>query len=279
MYSTNKEKEIKVNALLKKLTNKETQLVGISYSSDEFPNGILCEPYIDSIQSDDGSLEFSSKIFMAENDKLNMKYFDSKLEYSGLGFVRIEQAIEEVKQSAGLITGLMLKDTTLSTTKKIDLVSTFIDPTITYQTIKILEHTFNIYKIKETMGDFTHVVNLMVTDRLYDGQTLLGMLEGRTFNKPQTLQMFRLLAGDRLINKEIAGAYVDSPDSRFNIYNTHETGIFVVANSDKISIACGQSFINFDIASILNSHLKRVSTDKYILEVKLKNNRILNVFI
>ena len=41
MYSTNKEKEIKVNALLKKLTNKETQLVGISYSSDEFPNGIL----------------------------------------------------------------------------------------------------------------------------------------------------------------------------------------------------------------------------------------------
>ncbi|XWX32629.1 hypothetical protein LCFBJUUZ_CDS0170 [Staphylococcus phage PG-2021_76] len=279
MYSKNKEKEIKVNTLIKRLTDKGTQLVGMSYSSDEFPNGILCEPYIDSIQSEDGSLEFSSKVFMAENDKLNMKYFDGKLEHSGLGFVRIEQAIEEVKQSTGLITGLMLKDTTLSTTKKIDLVSTFINPTVTYQTIKLLDYTFTIYKIKETMNEFTHIVNLMVTERIYDGQTLLGMMEGKDFSKTQTLQMFRLLSGDKLINKEIAGAYIETADARFSLYNTHETGVFVVINDDKISIACGQSFINFDVASVVSSHLKRVSTDKYTLEVKLKNNRKLNIFI
>uniref|UniRef100_A0AB39C8I7 Uncharacterized protein n=1 Tax=Staphylococcus phage UHP46 TaxID=3234966 RepID=A0AB39C8I7_9CAUD len=279
MYSTNKEKEIKVNTLLRRLTDKSTQLVGISYSSDKFPNGILCEPYIDSIQSEDGSLEFSSKIFMAENDKLNMKYFDGNLEHSGLGFVRIEQALEEVKQNTGLITGLMLKDTTLSTTKKIDLVSTFINPTVTYQTIKLLDYTFTIYKVKETMNEFTHIVNLMVTEKLYDGQTLLGMLEGEKFSKPQTLQLFRLLAGDKLINKEIAGAYIETSDARFSLYNTHETGVFVVTSGDKISIACGQSFINFDIASMVSSNLKRVSTDKYTLEVKLKNNRKLNIFI
>lgn len=280
VYTTNKETEIKPLTLANKFKSGKEQLVGIAYTSDEFPNGILCEPYIESLEFEkDSMFNFTSRIFMHDNNKLDMKYFNSKIEESGLGFVRMEQGEAGITQRAGLTTDLLLKDTILSSVKKIDFKSTFIEPTITYQTIKIQEYVFNIYKVTETINNFTHTVYLMLTKRLYDGQTLLGMLEGKEFNKPQTLQLIKLLAGDKLINKEIAGAFMEEKDVRYSLYNTHETGVFVVVNGDKVSIACGQSFINFDIDSMVSSTIERVSVDKYKFKITLKNNKKLDIFI
>lgn len=280
MYTSNKEVEIKATSLINKLKSGKVQLVGIAYSSDEFPNGILCEPYIDSIDFEkDEKLEFSSKIFIHENDKVNVRYFDRQIEKSGLGYVRLEQGEAGITQSGGLMTDLILKDTILSSTKKIDLQSTFINPTVSYQSIKLQDYTFKIYKITETIDDYTHTVHLLVTDKQYDGQTLLGMLEDSKFNKLQTIQLLRLLSGDKLINKEIAGAYMESSDTRYSLYNTHETGVFVLTSEEKLSVACGQSFINFDLSSIVSSHIQRNKTDAYTLRIVLKNNKKLSIFL
>ncbi|MGI4323867.1 hypothetical protein ACR2VY_27245, partial [Klebsiella pneumoniae] len=177
-FSEHVDKPTTIKTLYKTLTSGKVELLGVSYDSDYFPSGVTVQSYIEDIGNEDEGLQFVNKVNVVESMKQAVVGMNNQLGSSGLGYVRTEQLKKELEET-GLMTDLLARGTNLTSTKKVDIVSTFIEPEVTYQNITIAKDIkLRLYKVEEEspLNGYTHIVYLLTTEKLYDGQTLFGML-------------------------------------------------------------------------------------------------------
>lgn len=287
MYLTTKEHQTSAKKLFNLIEKGNIELLGISYKVSDIDFKYLPEPYIDNVKSDGTNLEFENRIYAHERDKVSLGIADRVLTESGLGYVRVENMDGGVTQS-NLITDLMLQGTNQSGIKKVTVGSTFIEPTVTYQkTTMAKDVKLTLYKIQEqsVLTNTKFTVYLLTSEKMYDGQSLLGMLSRKDkLSKRETEQVLNFIITTKqnnpIINKELPGAYLETEDLSFNIYNTNKTGIYFLPSEDNqsFSVASGQSFVNIKKSSILNSKVVNLGRDNYELEIKLKGNKELTIF-
>lgn len=280
MLTTNTFKKIKPETLYNKMKNGEIELLGITYHDKDYPIGVIPEPYIEDVTFEKGNrFEFINRLIVHDNDKPNIIRYNKALESSGLGSVKVDQIDQGVKDPR-LLTDMILKGTQVSQVKAIDVENLFIEPEISEATITLAKDIkLKLYKIEEEIIDFKHEVYLLTTLKEYEGQTLLGMLSKKDkLTKVDTEKLLDFLLERRIINKEIPCVFFDDGSITYNLYNTNETGIFIVSdNTSRYSIACGQSFLSFKTNDI--SYSKVIKEDnRYTFEITLKNNKKLSIF-
>lgn len=258
-FSEHVDKPTTIKTLYKTLTSGKVELLGVSYGSDYFPSGVTVQAYIEDIGNEDEGLQFVNKVNVVESMKQAVVGMNNQLGSSGLGYVRTEQLKKELEET-GLMTDLLARGTNLTSTKKVDIVSTFIEPEVTYQDITIAKDIkLRLYKLKEEspLNGYTHIVYLLTTEKLYDGQTLFGMLSKKDkLSKGDTDKLLAFFRNNSLISKSVFCVKLLSKDYHFNLYNTHETGIFFLEDTDIITIACGQSYVKVNTKDIKSSHVK-----------------------
>ncbi|BEU75467.1 hypothetical protein SNIID_0670 [Staphylococcus phage phiSNIID] len=258
-FSEHVDKPTTTKTLYKTLTSGKVELLGVSYDSDYFPSGVTVQSYIEDIGNEDEGLQFVNKVNVVESMKQAVVGMNNQLGSSGLGYVRTEQLKKELEET-GLMTDLLARGTNLTSTKKVDIVSTFIEPEVTYQDITIAKDIkLRLYKVEEEspLNGYTHIVYLLTTEKLYDGQTLFGMLSKKDkLSKGDTDKLLAFFRNNSLISKSVFCVKLLSKDYYFNLYNTHETGIFFLEDMDVITIACGQSYVKVNTKDIKSSYVK-----------------------
>ncbi|AAX92118.1 hypothetical protein QCF18_10330 [Staphylococcus aureus] len=258
-FSEHVDKPTTIKTLYKTLTSGKVELLGVSYDSDYFPSGVTVQSYIEDIGNEDEGLQFVNKVNVVESMKQAVVGMNNQLGSSGLGYVRTEQLKKELEET-GLMTDLLARGTNLTSTKKVDIVSTFIEPEVTYQNITIAKDIkLRLYKVEEEspLNGYTHIVYLLTTEKLYDGQTLFGMLSKKDkLSKGDTDKLLAFFRNNSLISKSVFCVKLLSKDYYFNLYNTHETGIFFLEDTDVITIACGQSYVKVNTKDIKSSYVK-----------------------
>ncbi|MGI4563133.1 hypothetical protein ACR2XK_26265 [Klebsiella pneumoniae] len=258
-FSEHVDKPTTIKTLYKTLTSGKVELLGVSYDSDYFPSGVTVQSYIEDIGNEDEGLQFVNKVNVVESMKQAVVGMNNQLGSSGLGYVRTEQLKKELEET-GLMTDLLARGTNLTSTKKVDIVSTFIEPEVTYQNITIAKDIkLRLYKVEEEspLNGYTHIVYLLTTEKLYDGQTLFGMLsKNDKLSKADTDKLLAFFRNNSLISKSVFCVKLLSKDYYFNLYNTHETGIFFLEDTDVITIACGQSYVKVNTKDIKSSYVK-----------------------
>ncbi|QEM41412.1 hypothetical protein CPT_Maine_166 [Staphylococcus phage Maine] len=258
-FSEHVDKPTTIKTLYKTLTSGKVELLGVSYDSDYFPSGVTVQSYIEDIGNEDEGLQFVNKVNVVESMKQAVVGMNNQLGSSGLGYVRTEQLKKELEET-GLMTDLLARGTNLTSTKKVDIVSTFIEPEVTYQNITIAKDiNLRLYKVEEEspLNGYTHIVYLLTTEKLYDGQTLFGMLSKKDkLSKGDTDKLLAFFRNNSLISKSVFCVKLLSKDYYFNLYNTHETGIFFLEDTDVITIACGQSYVKVNTKDIKSSYVK-----------------------
>lgn len=258
-FSEHVDKPTTIKTLYKTLTSGKVELLGVSYGSDYFPSGVTVQAYIEDIGNEDEGLQFVNKVNVVESMKQAVVGMNNQLGSSGLGYVRTEQLKKELEET-GLMTDLLARGTNLTSTKKVDIVSTFIEPEVTYQDITIAKDIkLRLYKLEEEspLNGYTHIVYLLTTEKLYDGQTLFGMLSKKDkLSKGDTDKLLAFFRNNSLISKSVFCVKLLNKDYYFNLYNTHETGIFFLEDTDTITIACGQSYVKVNTRDIKSSHVK-----------------------
>ncbi|WJJ56958.1 hypothetical protein vBSAP01_168 [Staphylococcus phage vB_SAP01] len=258
-FSEHVNKPTTIKTLYKTLTSGKIELLGVSYGSDYFPSGVTVQSYIEEIGNEDEGLQFVNKVNVVESMKQAVVGMNNQLGSSGLGYVRTEQLKKELEET-GLMTDLLARGTNLTSTKKVDIVSTFIEPEVTYQDITIAKDIkLRLYKLEEEspLNGYTHLVYLLTTEKLYDGQTLFGMLSKKDkLSKGDTDKLLAFFRNNSLISKSVFCVKLLSKDYYFNLYNTHETGIFFLEDTDVITIACGQSYVKVNTKDIKSSYVK-----------------------
>ncbi|QKE56216.1 hypothetical protein METROID_167 [Staphylococcus phage Metroid] len=258
-FSEHVNKPTTIKTLYKTLTSGKVELLGVSYGSDYFPSGVTVQSYIEEIGNEDEGLQFVNKVNVVESMKQAVVGMNNQLGSSGLGYVRTEQLKKELEET-GLMTDLLARGTNLTSTKKVDIVSTFIEPEVTYQDITIAKDIkLRLYKVEEEspLNGYTHIVYLLTTEKLYDGQTLFGMLSKKDkLSKGDTDKLLAFFRNNSLISKSVFCVKLLSKDYYFNLYNTHETGIFFLEDTDVITIACGQSYVKVNTKDIKSSYVK-----------------------
>lgn len=258
-FSEHVDKPTTIKTLYKTLTSGKVELLGVSYGSDYFPSGVTVQAYIEDIGNEDEGLQFVNKVNVVESMKQAVIGMNNQLGSSGLGYVRTEQLKKELEET-GLMTDLLARGTNLTSTKKVDIVSTFIEPEVTYQNITIAKDIkLRLYKVEEEspLNGYTHIVYLLTTEKLYDGQTLFGMLSKKDkLSKGDTDKLLAFFRNNSLISKSVFCVKLLSKDYYFNLYNTHETGIFFLEDTDVITIACGQSYVKVNTKDIKSSYVK-----------------------
>ncbi|TFF00690.1 hypothetical protein E3U35_10065, partial [Histophilus somni] len=226
-FSEHVDKPTTIKTLYKTLTSGKVELLGVSYDSDYFPSGVTVQSYIEDIGNEDEGLQFVNKVNVVESMKQAVVGMNNQLGSSGLGYVRTEQLKKELEET-GLMTDLLARGTNLTSTKKVDIVSTFIEPEVTYQNITIAKDIkLRLYKVEEEspLNGYTHIVYLLTTEKLYDGQTLFGMLSKKDkLSKGDTDKLLAFFRNNSLISKSVFCVKLLSKDYYFNLYNTHETG-------------------------------------------------------
>ncbi|VEV88270.1 hypothetical protein [Staphylococcus phage Stab20] len=281
-FSEHVDKPTTIKTLYKTLTSGKVELLGVSYGSDYFPSGVTVQAYIEDIGNEDEGLQFVNKVNVVESMKQAVVGMNNQLGSSGLGYVRTEQLKKELEET-GLMTDLLARGTNLTSTKKVDIVSTFIEPEVTYQDITIAKDIkLRLYKLEEEspLNGYTHIVYLLTTEKLYDGQTLFGMLSKKDkLSKGDTDKLLAFFRNNSLISKSVFCVKLLSKDYYFNLYNTHETGIFFLEDTDIITIACGQSYVKVNTKDIKSSHVKiEDETHKLTeLEINLKGDDTLTI--
>ncbi|MGI4667843.1 hypothetical protein ACR2YZ_28700 [Klebsiella pneumoniae] len=258
-FSEHVDKPTTIKTLYKTLTSGKVELLGVSYDSDYFPSGVTVQSYIEDIGNEDEGLQFVNKVNVVESMKQAVVGMNNQLGSSGLGYVRTEQLKKELEET-GLMTDLLARGTNLTSTKKVDIVSTFIEPEVTYQNITIAKDIkLRLYKVEEEspLNGYTHIVYLLTTEKLYDGQTLFGMLSKKDkLSKGDTDKLLAFFRNNSLISKSVFCVKLLSKYYYFNLYNTHETGIFFLEDTDVITIACGQSYVKVNTKDIKSSYVK-----------------------
>ncbi|WBF04051.1 hypothetical protein VL14_ORF106 [Staphylococcus phage vB_SauM_VL14] len=258
-FSEHVDKPTTIKTLYKTLTSGKVELLGVSYGSDYFPSGVTVQAYIEDIGNEDEGLQFVNKVNVVESMKQAVVGMNNQLGSSGLGYVRTEQLKKELEET-GLMTDLLARGTNLTSTKKVDIVSTFIEPEVTYQDLTIAKDIkLRLYKLEEEspLNGYTHIVYLLTTEKLYDGQTLFGILSRKDkLSKGDTEKLLAFFRNNSLISKSVFCVKLLSKDYYFNLYNTHETGIFFLEDTDTITIACGQSYVKVNTKDIKSSHVK-----------------------
>ncbi|BCK59853.1 hypothetical protein [Staphylococcus phage vB_SauH_DELF3] len=201
---------------------------------------------------------------------------------SGLGYVKTEQLNKRL-ENTGLMTDLLSKGTELTSTKKVDIVSTFIEPTIMYQDTTInKELKLRLYTIEDVspLNDYTHVVYLLVTDKQYDGQSFIGTLCNQgILNKLDTIKVLTFFKGNNLINRSVFSVKLNTNKYHYSLYNTHETGIFFLDDDKDLIIACGQSYVKVRYKDIVSSKVEKVSDNNYKMVVNLVSNDELTILL
>lgn len=283
-FSEHVDKPTTIKTLYKTLTSGKVELLGVSYDSDYFPSGVTVQSYIEDIDNVDEGLQFVNKVNVVESMKQAVVGMNNQLGSSGLGYVRTEQLKKELEET-GLMTDLLARGTNLTSTKKVDIVSTFIEPTVTYQDITIAKDIkLRLYKLEEEspLNGYTHIVYLLTTEKLYDGQTLFGMLSKKDkLSKGDTEKLLAFFRNNSLISKSVFRVKLLSRDYHFNLYNTHETGIFFLEDTDIITIACGQSYVKVNTKDIKSSHVKIENDTKKLTEIviNLKGDDTLTILL
>ncbi|WAX23360.1 hypothetical protein VL10_ORF169 [Staphylococcus phage vB_SauM_VL10] len=281
-YLRTKAKKTNVSSLFKKLQNKGTTLLGVSYDSDYFPSGVTIVPYLEGISQVEDGIEFTNKVIVTDNLKPAIVGMNNMISWSGLGYVKTEQLNKRL-ENTGLMTDLLSKGTELTSTKKVDIVSTFIEPTVMYQDTTInKELKVRLYTIedKSPLNDYTHVVYLLVTDKQYDGQSFVGTLCSQdTLNKLDTIKVLTFFKGNNLINRSVFSVKLDTDKYHYSLYNTHETGIFFLDDDKDLIIACGQSYVKVRYKDIVNSKVEKVSDNNYKMVVNLTSNDELTILL
>ena len=283
-FSEHVDKPTTIKTLYKTLTSGKVELLGVSYDSDYFPSGVTVQSYIEDIDNVDEGLQFVNKVNVVESMKQAVVGMNNQLGSSGLGYVRTEQLKKELEET-GLMADLLARGTNLTSTKKVDIVSTFIEPTVTYQDITIAKDIkLRLYKLEEEspLNGYTHIVYLLTTEKLYDGQTLFGMLSKKDkLSKGDTEKLLAFFRNNSLISKSVFRVKLLSRDYYFNLYNTHETGIFFLEDTDIITIACGQSYVKVNTKDIKSSHVKIENDTKKLTEIviNLKGDDTLTILL
>lgn len=283
-FSEHVDKPTTIKTLYKTLTSGKVELLGVSYDSDYFPSGVTVQAYIEDIGNVDEGLQFVNKVNVVESMKQAVVGMNNQLGSSGLGYVRTEQLKKELEET-GLMTDLLSRGTNLTSTKKVDIVSTFIEPTVTYQDITIAKDIkLRLYRLEEEspLNGYTHIVYLLTTEKLYDGQTLFGMLSKKDkLSKGDTEKLLAFFRNNSLISKTVFCVKLLSKDYHFNLYNTHETGIFFLEDTDIITIACGQSYVKVNTKDIKSSHVKIEDKTHKLTEIviNLKGDNTLTILL
>lgn len=283
-FSQNTDKKTNVKHLYKTLTSGKIELLGVSYESDYFPSGVTVQSYIEDIGNEDGGLQFVNKVNVVESMKQAVVGMNNQLGSSGLGYVRTEQLKKELEET-GLMTDLLSRGTNLTSTKKVDIVSTFIEPTVTYQDITLAKDIkLRLYRLEEEspLNGYTHIVYLLTTEKIYDGQTLLGMLSKKEkLSKADTEKLLAFFRNNSLVSKSVFCAKLISKDYYFSLYNTHETGIFFLEDTDVITVACGQSYVKVNRKDIKSSYVKLEDKTRKLTElvINLKGEATLTILL
>lgn len=283
-FSEHIDKPTTIKTLYKTLTSGKVELLGVSYESDYFPSGVTVQSYIEDIGNEDGGLQFVNKVNVVESMKQAVVGMNNQLGSSGLGYVRTEQLKKELEET-GLMTDLLARGTNLTSTKKVDIVSTFIEPEVTYQDITIAKDIkLRLYRLEEEspLNGYTHIVYLLTTEKLYDGQTLFGMLSKKDkLSKGDTDKLLAFFRNNSLISKSVFCVKLLSKDYHFNLYNTHETGIFFLEDMDVITIACGQSYVKINTKDIKSSYVKIEDETQKLTElvINLKGEDTLTILL
>lgn len=283
-FSEHVDKPTTIKTLYKTLTSGKVELLGVSYDSDYFPSGVTVQAYIEDIGNVDEGIQFVNKVNVVESMKQAVVGMNNQLGSSGLGYVRTEQLKKELEET-GLMTDLLSRGTNLTSTKKVDIVSTFIEPTVTYQDITIAKDIkLRLYRLEEEspLNGYTHIVYLLTTEKLYDGQTLFGMLSKKDkLSKGDTEKLLAFFRNNSLISKSVFCVKLLSKDYYFNLYNTHETGIFFLEDTDIITIACGQSYVKVNTKDIKSSHVKIEDATEKLTElvINLKGDDTLTILL
>ena len=288
MYTDNKLKKIQASTLYQRLISGDVELLGIAYNDEDYPTGVNPEVYIENLEFNQGEkFNFVNKLVAHDTDKKALEIYDNALSDSGLGFVKTEQMNQGI-YNPGLMTDLMLRGTKYSQVKKVDIVNTFIEPLVEQTHITIAKDVhLTLYKITEEIelrDKYKHEVYLLTSEKKYDGQTLFGMLSKvDKLNKTDTEKVLDLLMYNNITCREIPGAYIESEKKglSYNLYNTHDTGIFIVQSDDfsRYSIACGQSFFSFLRNNISNSKVENLKDNKFNLNIDLKTGERLSIFL
>lgn len=283
-FSQHTDKKTNVNHLYKLLTSGKVELLGVAYESDYFPSGVTVQAYIEDIGNEDKGLQFVNKVNVVESMKQAVVGMNNQLGSSGLGYVRTEQLKKELEET-GLMTDLLSRGTNLTSTKQVDIVSTFIEPTVTYQDITIAKDIkLRLYRLEEEspLNGYNHIVYLLTTEKLYDGQTLFGMLSKKDkLSKTDTEKLLAFFRNNSLISKSVFSAKLISKDYYFSLYNTHETGIFFLEDTDVITIACGQSYVKVNTKDIKSSYVKIEDKTQKLTElvINLKGEDTLTILL
>ncbi|ARQ95931.1 hypothetical protein qdsa001_175 [Staphylococcus phage qdsa001] len=281
-YLRTKAKKTNVSTLFKKLQSKDITLLGVSYDSDYFPSGVTIIPYLEDISQVEDGIEFTNKVIVTENLKPAIVGMNNMISDSGLGYVKTEQLNKRL-ENTGLMTDLLSKGTELTSTKKVDIVSTFIEPTIMYQDTTInKELKLRLYTIEDVspLNDYTHVVYLLVTDKQYDGQSFIGTLCNQgILNKLDTIKVLTFFKGNNLINRSVFSVKLNTNKYHYSLYNTHETGIFFLDDDKDLIIACGQSYVKVRYKDIVSSKVEKVSDNNYKMVVNLVSNDELTILL
>lgn len=281
-FSNHTSKDMKAQTLYTKLTSGDIELIGVSYESDYFPTGVSIIPYIEDIKFDDGSLSFTNKVNVVESLKPSIVAMSNSLNDSGLGFIDTQQLKKPLKET-GLMTDLLGRGTDLTSTRKVDINTTFVDPTITYQDITICKDIkLRLYRIvdKSPLNGYTHIVYLLTTNKKYDGQTLVGMLDKeKELNKVDTLKVLSFFRNNSLINRSILSVKHDSDKYYYSLYNMNDTGIFFLEDDDKTTIACGQSYLKFNKSDVKSSKVLKVKDNVYTMEITMKDKSIISILM
>ena len=283
MFTSNILKAKTTDYLYRLLTDESTVLLGVSCTSEGVPGNTLYSPYLTNLEYEKGvQFNFDIELYINDNQKTDIRQFNSNIHESGLGYINTSKLFTPGLN--GLAVDTIMQDTSLSSTNKLVLENTFVDPSIKSTLITLSKDVkVQLVKIEEqsVLTDLKHEVWLLLSEKQYDGQTLLGMLEDKELNKTHTRNLLDMVTGNqKIINKEIPCVYLEA-DYTSTLYNTNKTGIFLTesATTGKLSIACGQSVLSIPKKDIKGSKLIRVNVDKYEWVITLQKGHSLTIFI
>lgn len=279
MYTSNIMKTTTRKKLVKELTSGTNELVGFSYNSLEFPTGIIPEIFLTDLEYIEGEkLNFRGNIFINDSQMNSIKLFNELfLEASGLGYIETEN-LDDTMLGKSALSDFILKGTNLSSTKKVGIVSTFIEPDIEYTVITIAGVKFKLFKISEESSGMEHTVYLMLTEKLYDGQTFLGTLNhtlaGRNMTKGDLTKIIELMSGSNILGIEYAGATLEGGDLSIQIFNTNKEGVFHALDGDKYTVLSGQSILGVTLRNTTGIKLNKINSKRYTLTMNTRSGRM-----
>lgn len=272
--------------LLKELQGKSKTLVGASYASntlgEEIPVSTLVEELVLSKSEKDNQLVQGTIYFRPVGDaqRRNLVHYMDIADYYGFGSFQ-EGEIQEPLVPTKFEYNLVSADSSLSNIQEVPFDFFLVNPEVYIKHMTLKGNKLTQYTLVDTTHsgnvDLVNTLTLLIMEREYDLQTLLGYYADEPLKKSEGLRLLQLVGNGSLVPYVIGAVSLFTPSfsgTSYPLYSDYQLHFLKDEEESVLSVTSDVGSFRAEEKDIREIGLRKTGNEKFELSIESKDSTL-----